>query len=131
MSSSSDNSSSSVCPNSFPSDCMNVFFPVWGSISPTFYVELLCVLVSRAAFFCLCFRFVLYWSKTVGATAVCRTLMKLNPAFVPKLIISLNEKPLKNQGEKEEGRKVLIYMSPHQLLLLVRASSRNFACCEM
>ncbi len=31
------------------------------------------------SFLCLCFRFVLYWRKTVGAKAVFRTLMKLNP----------------------------------------------------
>ncbi len=31
------------------------------------------------SFFCLRSRFVLYWRKTVGAKAACRTLMKLNP----------------------------------------------------
>ncbi len=32
-------------------------------------------------FLCLHFRFVLYWCKTVGAKAACRTLVKLTPVF--------------------------------------------------
>jgi hypothetical protein len=38
-----------------------------GSISPTFYAQLLRMQVGRAAFLCLRFRFLLYWHKTVGA----------------------------------------------------------------
>ncbi len=48
-----------------------------GSISPTFYTQLLHTLVVRVAFLCLHFKFVLYWCKPVGATAVRRTLVKL------------------------------------------------------
>ncbi len=50
-----------------------------GSISPTFYMQLLHTWVAPAAFLCLCFRFVLYWRKTVGVKAAHRTLVKLTP----------------------------------------------------
>ena len=36
----------------------------------------------RPAFLCLSFRFVLYWRKTVGAKAVRRMLVKLNPCVI-------------------------------------------------
>ncbi len=49
------------------------------SISPTFQVQLLLTYVECAAFLCLCFRFVLYWRKTVGAKAARKMLMKLSP----------------------------------------------------
>ncbi len=52
-----------------------------GSISPTFYAQLLRMLVGRAAFLCLHFRFVLYWRKPTGAKAAHRTLMKLTPDY--------------------------------------------------
>ncbi len=60
-----------------------------GSISPTFYVQHLRTLVSREAFLCLHFRFVLYWCKTVGAKSAHRTLITLNPNVWWKFFISL------------------------------------------
>ncbi len=46
---------------------------------PMFYAPLLRTKVVRAAFLCLCFSFVLYRHKNVGAKAARRTLVKLTP----------------------------------------------------
>jgi hypothetical protein len=61
----------------FPFQARNLRPRGKGSISPTFYAQLLRTQISRTAFLCLRFRFVLYWRKTVSAKAAHRTLMKL------------------------------------------------------
>jgi hypothetical protein len=45
---------------------------ILGSISSTFYVQLLRTYVASVAFLCLRFRFVLYWHKPTGAKAACK-----------------------------------------------------------
>ncbi len=59
-------------------DPLNYLKSELGSISPTFYMQLLCTYVALAAFLCLRFRFVLYWCKTVGTKAARTLLMKLS-----------------------------------------------------
>ncbi len=54
-----------------------------GSISPTFYEQLLRTSVAHAAFLYLHFRFVLYWCKPTNAKAVRRALVKLIPGGKP------------------------------------------------
>jgi hypothetical protein len=46
--------------------------------------------VLRAAFLCLCFRFVLYWRKTVGTKAARRMLVKLTPGHTLFFSLSLS-----------------------------------------
>ncbi len=52
-----------------------------GSISPTFYAQLLRTQVVSAAFLCPRFRFIFYWRKPTAAKAAGRTLMKLSPGY--------------------------------------------------
>ncbi len=49
-------------------------------------------------FLCLGFRFVLYWHKTTGAKAACRTLMKLSPGHhVSRYKLIFWSRPLHNR----------------------------------
>ncbi len=59
----------------------------------------------KRSFLCLRFRFVLYKRKTVGAKAVRRTLMKLNPCYVTFLCLKNHE------GKREQIMEELINFS--------------------
>ena len=49
------------------------------SISPTFYEQLFCTKVFRAAYLYLRLRFVDFWQKEIGAKAALKMLVKLSP----------------------------------------------------
>ena len=51
------------------------------SISPTFYKQLFCTKVFRAAFLYLHCRFVLFWHTEIGAKAAHKMSVKLTPCF--------------------------------------------------
>jgi hypothetical protein len=49
------------------------------NFSPIFYAWLFCTKVFSTAFFCLNFRFVLFWRKIISAKAALKMLVKLTP----------------------------------------------------
>ncbi len=57
----------------------------WLSKPRVNFTNVLCAAFTKVSFsrsfFCLRFRFVLYWRKPTGAKAECKTLMKLTPGL--------------------------------------------------
>jgi len=65
------------------------------SISPTFYAQLFCTKVFRAAFLYLWLRFVLFWRKEIGTKAACKMLVKLTKGHNSSPYISKHESSIR------------------------------------